>query len=425
MKNALIWGCLCMTAMPLLVGCGEAPAKESVTRPVRWLTVADSKAFVGRRLPGKANAVREVNLSFRINGPMVRFPADKVGKIVKKGELLAQIDPRDFEVELENSNGELARAEANLDSMRKARPEDIEKLKAEIQIATARHNRSIADYDRAVPLVKSRAISRAEWDIRVQARLSAQAQLKQAEENLTIGQTGARPEDIAAKQAEIRSLQAAVSAAQDRLKYTSLVAPFAGSVATTYVENYQTVQAKQAIIRLLDTSQIELVVEIPESRIGMASYVKNAKCVFDAFPDIIIPCRITEVGTEASQTTRTYPVTLLMDQPEGAKILPGMAGKAWGEVELPDDFSDKGYEIPEAAVFDNKEGQKIVWVLSDESDGKATVSSHPVTPGEITPLGIRVLGIEAGTRIVTAGVSYLVEGQEVRLLGDNPQEASE
>ncbi len=425
MKNTLFCGGLCIAILPFLTGCGKAPPQETAIRPVRWLVVADKKAFGGRRLPGKANAVREVNLSFRVNGPMVQFPADEVGKAVKEGELLAQIDPRDFEVELETVGGDLARAKANLESMRKARPEDIEKLKAEIQIATARHNRAIADYDRALPLVKSGVMTQATMDLRVSARSQAEAQVKQANENLAIGQTGARTEDIAAKEAEIRSLQAAVHTAEDRLKYTNLIAPFAGSVATTYVENFQTVQAQQAVIRLLDTSQIEMVVDVPESRIGMAPYVKDARCVFDAFPDIEIPCRISEVGNEASQTTRTYPVTLLMDQPEGAKILPGMAGKAWGEIHLPDDFDKKGYEIPESSVFDNDNGQKSVWILSKASKSIATVSAQAVVPVEITPIGIRVRGIEPGTRIVTAGTSYLKEGQQVRLLGDDGQEASE
>ena len=57
----------------------------------------------------------------------------------------------------------------------------------------------------------------------------------------------------------------------------------------------------------------------------------NIEVVFDTYPDLNIPAEIKEIGTEASATTRTYPITLIMDQPEDVQVLPGMAGKASGE----------------------------------------------------------------------------------------------
>jgi len=81
---------------------------------------------------------------------------------------------------------------------------------------------------------------------------------------------------VASTQANIRSLQAAVAAAQDRLSYTYLKAPFDGIITATYVENYEDVKAKQPIARLIDHSRIEMTINIPENMIYWADYLKAA-----------------------------------------------------------------------------------------------------------------------------------------------------
>ena len=147
------------------------------------------------------------------------------------------------------------------------------------------------------------------------------ALLDQNKESLTIAKEGARKEDITAKEAEVKSLEAAVAMAQNNLEYTRLTAPFDGTIVAKYVENYQTVLPRQAICRLLDTSRIEFVIDVPESMISLVPYVTDIACVFDAFPDKEIPAEVKEIGTEASTTTRTYPVNLIMAQPAGTTIL--------------------------------------------------------------------------------------------------------
>jgi multidrug efflux pump subunit AcrA (membrane-fusion protein) len=186
------------------------------------------------------------------------------------------------------------------------------------------------------------------------------------------------------------------------------------------VENYQTVLAGQTTCRLLNTTRIEIAVDIPESMIAMVPFVTNISCVFDAFPDVpIVGARVKEIGTEASDITRTYPVTLVMDQPDaatGAKILPGMAGRVYGKARLPEEVVTEGFVIPEAAIFDGDDGRKYVWLI-DESSMTAH-RSDPVVPGALSPIGIHVEGLQAGQWIATAGVHYIQEGQEVQILAE-------
>jgi multidrug efflux pump subunit AcrA (membrane-fusion protein) len=68
------------------------------------MKVGDATEISRRNFPGRANAAKEVELSFRVNGPLITFPAS-VGDKVAQGDVLARIDPRDFEVQQRNVEG--------------------------------------------------------------------------------------------------------------------------------------------------------------------------------------------------------------------------------------------------------------------------------------------------------------------------------
>jgi RND family efflux transporter MFP subunit len=211
------------------------------------------------------------------------------------------------------------------------------------------------------------------------------------------------------------------------LQRTTLTAPFASTVVAKFAEAFEEVQANQNLVRLVDTSKIEFLVNIPERDISIIAEVTNIRVQIDAFPGLEIPAQIKEIGTEASQTTRTYPVTLIMDQPEGYTVLPGMAGRTTGDVT----GDPTGVIVPLSAVFTEEGGSQaalrgqvdaslspaerptFVWVI-DEAD--LTVKQRTVVPDVITARGMRLKeGVETGEWIVTAGVYSLAEGQKVRI----------
>jgi len=349
-----------------LISCTEEPVEEmKAVRSVPAIQVANQAQMVGRRFPGTAKATQEVNLSFRVGGPLITFPVN-VGDRVKEGDILATIDPRDFEIDLDNAQGKLDKAKANA-------------------------KRAQADYDRELNILKQDAGATSQAAVGRREDLRDQAK------------------------AEIKSLQAAVDAASDKLSYTNLKAPYDGVVVETIVENFETVLPRQEIVRLLDDSWIEMIVNIPENLISLVQNLEKILVRFDSFPDHVLEAEVKEIGTEASKTTRTYPVNLIMEQPEDITILPGMAGnvtgsqirpKAGGESEKP--------VIPIKAIFTPEtEKQDYVWVI-DEKTG--VVQLRAVKTGQITQYGIQVLdGLQAGEWIAIAGVRTLSEGQEVRL----------
>ncbi|MCB9874350.1 MAG: efflux RND transporter periplasmic adaptor subunit [Planctomycetaceae bacterium] len=398
----------------LISGCDTPVAEPEPIRPVRAIKVGDLKAISSREFPGRAAAKDDVELSFQVAGPLVALPVD-VGTQVKKGDVIASIDLRDFETALASAQGNLARAKSNLLAMeRGARPEEIEQLKAALVQAEASNTQAVTEHKRNAELVDSGAVSKSEFDLSLARQQRTAAEVKSATEALKIGMAGARPEDLEAKRSEIRALEAAAAAAKNQLDYATLTAPFDGEVAARYVNNFQTVQVNQPIVRLLDISKIEITVQVPESLIGLVPQVKQVDCSFDAFPGREFTGKITRIGREASQATRTYPVTVEIQQQEEARILPGMAAVLRNHpIEIEGDAAED-LIVPPSSVFTTAEGpETFVWVV----DTGNKVARRPVKTGDLTPVGLRVVeGLKAGDMVVTAGVNTLREGQEVKLL---------
>ncbi len=404
-----------MLTVVLIAGCQQQTAEPEPIRPVRTVKIGDLQAIGGREFPGRASAKVEVDLSFQVSGPLVSLPVD-VGSTAKKGELIAAIDPRDFETALATQQGNLDRAKSNLLAMeRGARPEEIEQLKAALAEAQASYEQANAEHERNAKLVESGVVTKSDFDISLARKKRTAAEVTNAQEALNIGTAGARPEDLEAKRSEIRALEAAVVAASNQLDDATLSAPFDGEVAARYVDNFQTVQAKQPIVRLLDLSKIEVEIQVPESLIGLVPQVKKVACRFDAFPDREFFGTVTKIGQEASQTTRTYPVTVEFAQPDDVRILPGMAATLRNHPEEGDGESAADVIVPVGSIFTSTDGpQSYVWVVDTQSN---KVARRAVTTGDLTPVGMRVTeGINVGEVVVTSGVNTLREGQEVKLL---------
>ncbi len=346
-----------------LSGCEEQVVEKAERiRPVRSIVVGDIAVLQERSFAGRAKAAVELDLAFNVSGPLIGRPVD-VGQEIKAGTLVAQIDPDRFKAELDRASANLSRTKA-----------------------TARNAKLSLDRDRT--LFEKGHISKAKLD-----------------------RTLAKADEA---NADIQSAKANVSRAKIEFDYTRLKAPIDGIVVQTYVENFENVQAKQSIMRIVDNSQIEMVVDIPEDLISYAPQVKKLFVVFDTFKDIEIPATISKIGTEASENTRTYPVTLVMDQPKNVKILPGMAGRAFSnDTAVAGQTTD--VEVPISSLLTSvTEGGSFVWKVDEKA---MVVKKIAVKVGALTDHGAVVTeGVKKGDRIVTAGVNYLKENQNITLL---------
>jgi RND family efflux transporter MFP subunit len=347
--KSLLPACL-LLLIPVLTSCDtKPPIVKEVIRPIAAIKVGETQKITGRKFPGQAKATQEVDLAFDVAGKLIERPVN-IGDAVKQGDVIAQLNPRDFKARVKSTGSEL--------------------------------NKSQKNFRRAKELIKDGNISQLDYD-RVETAVDV------AEANLDI--------------------------AQKALADSVIKAPFDGHISNLYVENYQAVLPKKVIARLLDTSQIEMVVQIPENLISKVSYLEDIRVTFDAFPDLALAASIKEVSNEASQTTRTYPITLIMPQGDTVSILPGMAGSVTGTLVMPG-ASDalEQLVVPVKAVFTpNTQKQDHVWVIDEKS---GSVHLRAVKTGHLTQSGIQIVnGLQAGEWIAIAGVHTLREGQTVRL----------
>ncbi len=174
--------------------------------------------------------------------------------------------------------------------------------------------------------------------------------------------------------------------------------------------------ARQPIARLLDVSRIELTIDVPESTISNARYVTGIEVTFDAFRGRPVPATIKEIGREASERTRTYPVTLIMDQPDDITILPGMAGTVRGTVELPSD--QDVFEVPMSALLSDESDKTYVWLIEGESEIKRARRMEVEVAG-LSARGARVRGLSPGQLVATAGAASLKQEQQVRVFDES------
>jgi len=153
----------------LLSACAEEKVQQEVVRPVKVMVVDDSSEGIVRTFPGTTRAAARAELSFRVPGPLVQLPISE-GERVSKGELLAQIDPRDFQTAVDNLEASLAGLQAQRKAMNQARPEDIRRLEASLAAAEARLLEAEATFKRYQRLYENENISKAEFDQRRAAR---------------------------------------------------------------------------------------------------------------------------------------------------------------------------------------------------------------------------------------------------------------
>ena len=352
----------------LLSSCGKKEpekAETRVVRPIKLMTVGSALTGQMRKLPGTVRATDRVDLAFQVAGPLIELPV-KEGQRVKKGELLARIDPQDYETSLRNAKGTIAKAKAGVDY-------------------------AVAEYKRYlnVKATDAGAVSDSIVNLKYTAQNVARADLQSAE--------------------------AALAAAQDQLNYTQLRAPFTGVIARKYVDNYQEVTVKEPILSLQNMTDVEVLVDVPES---MMVPIRKAKprvfADFAADPSRSFELKIKEVALLADNLTQTYQVVMVMPAPTGIRILPGMTANVSIEfASMPTDESS--IIVPAIAVWADDAGHSMVWVVDSKT---LAVHRRAVTTGDLT--GVDSIKITEGLNpeevIAISGVSKLQEGQVVRKL---------
>ena len=400
----------------IISGCSrEAAPPPEVVRPVKTIVLAPGGELQTRTFSGRAQASQEAELAFQVPGLLVKFPV-REGQRFASGDLIAQLRQDEFEAREKTLQSQLEQGRVALGTLQAGvRPEERLRLEASARAAEARFSNAKAQHDRFAELIKSQAVSQAEYEAMNTAYRVAQEEVEAAQQKLKLSATG-RTEDIEAQEAAIRGLEGQVREAEIQLKDSTLRAPFDGVVAQRFVEENQNISPLQPIARLQNPDEMDIAVDVPESIMGSgftAERIAKITAEFTAAPGVRFPVRIKEVAQVADPVTQTFRIRGGMKAQPGAAVLPGMTATVTLTYRRGEEL-DNRLLVPISAVYKDSSGEQVAWVLGEDQ----IVKRRPVKIGEVTGGRVEVIeGLQPGDRIAVAGVSFLREGMKVNDLG--------
>ncbi len=332
----------------------EEKAASQAVRPVRTVTVEFQKSGDTLSLTGEIQPRYQADIGFRVNGKILERPVD-VGTEVKKGQLIAALDPQQYR-------------------------QDLEVAKSEVAAAQAEVVRSRAQEARQRELLKNGHTTQVKYDQALKTLKTAEAQLNATR----------------AKQVQ----------ASENLGYTRLTADTDGVITAVGADAGQVVGAGQMVVRLAQPGEREAVFNVAEGAFKKPPRNPTVSVGLVSNPDVTAAGKVRYVSPQADPETRTYTVRVSLPD---APVQMRLGANVVGEVTL-----DQGQivSIPGSALF-QKDGKPAVWLVEKD----ATVQLKPIAvqryQGDSVVVGD---GLAKGDVVVTAGVQKLLPGQKVALM---------
>lgn len=347
---------IAVSSVLLLAACSKPVDKAEETRPVRAIRLAAGNVDIAAEFPGEVRARVESRMGFRVGGKIVARKID-VGSIVKRGQVLMQLDPQDLQLAKMQSDAALKAAESNRDLAR-------------------------AELKRYQELRQRNFVSQAILDSKETAFRAAQASYEQA--------------------------LAAYRNQSNQLGYTNLVADAGGVVTSVEAEVGQVVAAGTPVVRIAQAGEKEIVIGIPEDKVETLRRVTDVRVRTWANPDKSFPGKIRELSPVADPATRTYTAKIAIPNvQEDVKL--GMTAYVTFASKAPNAM----IKLPLTALFHQK-SETSVWIVENGTVKPVAVQVAGTADNHVLVSG----GVAPGQVVVTAGVNLLKPGQKVKILDD-------
>ncbi len=288
----------------LLSACEEPPEAYVVaSRPVKTIVIGGESIGDTRTFPAEVDAIQKADISFRVSGKIQKIHV-KEGDEVKKGQVLAELDPTDFEITLKDRKASFDTAKAN--------------------------------FERAVDLVEKGAISKVEHDNLRAIFNTAKANLDSAKQDLIYTKLKANFDGQIAKR---------------------YVENFEEVVLSKKIFALEDISALKIIIDVPEN--IMIAVDRKRERVLYAK--------FDSIKNKHFPLTFREASTKADPSTKTFKVTMQMPAAEKYNILPGMTGTVYAEMFANESNPGTLISIPVSAVIADGKKQPTVWIVDERT----------------------------------------------------------
>jgi len=344
-----------IAAALVLTACSKPAATEEPIRAVKVITVGAEGMRSGAEFAGEVRARVDSRLGFRVGGKIVRRQAE-LGQRVKAGQVLAQLDPQDYQLAAQAA-------------------------KAQVAVVATNRDLAAADFKRYKELRDQNFISGAELERRDATLKAAQAQVDQA--------------------------QAQLSGQGNQAAYTTLVADVSGVVTAVDAEPGQVVAAGTPVVRIAQDGPRDVVFSVPEDRVVLIKpgSIVDVRAWSAA---VALTGVVREVAASADPVTRTFGVKVSLDAKDALPL-----GTTVSVV--PHAFDRSGVQViklPTSALRQDGKSS-AVWVLDTAS---MTVKLQPIQIATADGNDVVVAaGLQPGMQVVAAGVHVLSPGQKVTI----------
>lgn len=363
LSNRKIANKLLLLSMYLVLsGCKEdTPPPIERIRAIKTISVVERVARINRNFPGTVEAVDKSSLSFEVSGNVKELGVE-VGDTVKKGQDIAILDRHPFKLNVQAAEAEVKSAQVDLKHQKKNLERFQEVRKKDPGAISLRHlEQAEAAYERAR---NSLSYSRTQLNLAIRD-----------------------------------------------LEKTKLIAPFDAMIADRHVEPFQEVKRGEPIYEIYVEGAMKVVIDIPEIIIESISRGLTAEIRFPKSPDRVYEGIVSEIGSTASSAS-TFPVKVAIKD-AGAKIRPGMSADVILVLYSSDE--EAGFLIPyHAIVAGDNETTSSIFIFDPKTSTvkKAQIKSSVSMGNNI----VVTKGIKPGDIVAIAGVSYLRDGQKVKLM---------
>lgn len=337
-----------------LSGCGPDAAAPEPARPV-LVAQPQPAADAVEAFAGEVRAREESALAFRVGGNLVRRVVD-VGDRVRRGQVLAELDPGDLRLQAQAAQAQASAADAELVRVR-------------------------AEQARFAELAKDQLVSRSALEAQTTALRAAESQA--------------------------RAARAQSSVAGNQAGYAELRAPRDGAIATRQAEAGQVVAPGQTVFTLAADGGREVAIALPEARIREFSVGQPVMVEAWSTPGVRLPGRIREIAPAADPQGRTFAARVALDADAARAVELGQSVRAYVASGGP----RAALGVPLSAIQRDARGATSVWVVDPAT---RRLTSRPVRLGPYAEDSVPVLsGLDASAWVVVAGGHLLRNGQVV------------
>lgn len=402
------WSAIIILVLVLLTALGvyllqavEEPQnalREAVPVPVEVLRIRPQTFTYRLEALGTVQALREAAIGVKVSGPIAAIPPEiALGARLEAGQLIAEIDPTPFRIEVNQREAGLARARAQA----RTRQAEIARQRNLIGINRDKLRLSQAEYDRLRSLYEAGGIA---W-VEVKAVELALRRTEEEVERVASGLAEAQAQ-LAVAEADVAAALAEVARAREALADTQIRAPFAGIVARKSVTLGEQVRPGAILAELADIGTVKLLIRVPADDVAFLRLGAEAEIAAAGLPGPLTG-RVGSVGPRADAETRTFPAEILVVNRGARPLLPGMFARATLAVRT----YPQAILLPRSSVLD-AEGTPAVFVAE-----AGLARRRPLRIARI--FGPRLLvgeGVAEGDLVIIVGQRLLHDGAAVRIV---------